>query len=172
MSLSNPAKVMLFDRMTDRSRKVIQLAAKAADELGHKYIGTEHLLIGIIREEGGVACHALTEILGVRADRVIEVVKSLLDLNIIDTDSQQDRPESDEEEKPTDWVEEKQYRIEFPNTNYILIVYPKTIIRLWDWYIVDRTTGKRVEQASKGRESVEVAKQDGLLKLNDLLRAS
>jgi ATP-dependent Clp protease ATP-binding subunit ClpC len=50
----------MFERFTDRSRRVVVLAQDEARELGHAYIGTEHLLLGLIREEGGVAAKALT----------------------------------------------------------------------------------------------------------------
>lgn len=40
--------------MTDRAKRVIALAQAYATELGHTYVGTEHLLIGILREGGGI----------------------------------------------------------------------------------------------------------------------
>ena len=39
----------MFDRFTDRARRVIILARKEADRFNHNYIGTEHLLLGLIR---------------------------------------------------------------------------------------------------------------------------
>ena len=65
----------MFDRFTERARKVIALAREEAGRLGHDYIGTEHLLLGLIREGGGVAA-AVLENLNVDLDRVrLEVEK-------------------------------------------------------------------------------------------------
>ena len=47
---------------TDRVRKVLQFAREEAARLGHEYVGTEHLLLGIIREGDGVAVAALTNL--------------------------------------------------------------------------------------------------------------
>jgi len=65
----------MFDRFTERARKVIALAREEAGRLGHDYIGTEHLLLGLIREGGGVAA-AVLENLNVDLERVrLEVEK-------------------------------------------------------------------------------------------------
>lgn len=44
---------------TDRARKVLCLARRNADALGHKHIGTEHLLLGLIEEGSGIAAYVL-----------------------------------------------------------------------------------------------------------------
>ncbi len=49
----------MFDRFTDRARRVIILARKEADRFNHNYIGTEHLLLGLIRLGQGVAVNVL-----------------------------------------------------------------------------------------------------------------
>lgn len=49
----------MYERFTDRSRKVMQLANQAALQLNHEYIGTEHILLGLIKEGAGVACCVL-----------------------------------------------------------------------------------------------------------------
>ena len=65
----------MFDRFTERARKVIALAREEAGRLGHDYIGTEHLLLGLIREGGGVAA-AVLENLNVDLERIrLEVEK-------------------------------------------------------------------------------------------------
>lgn len=51
-----------FDKFTERARKVIALAQDEARRLGHNYIGTEHLLLGLIREGDGVAAKVLKEL--------------------------------------------------------------------------------------------------------------
>ena len=50
----------MFERFTDRARRVIVLAQEEARALQHNYIGTEHLLLGLIREGEGIAAKALT----------------------------------------------------------------------------------------------------------------
>ena len=50
----------MFERFTDRARRVVVLAQDEARLLGHNYIGTEHVLLGLIREGDGVAAKALT----------------------------------------------------------------------------------------------------------------
>ena len=49
----------MFERFTDRARRVVVLAQEEARMLNHNYIGTEHLLLGLIHEGEGVAAKAL-----------------------------------------------------------------------------------------------------------------
>ena len=49
----------MVERFTDRAREVIRLAQEEARILKHSYIGTEHLLLGVLREEEGLAAHVL-----------------------------------------------------------------------------------------------------------------
>ena len=49
----------LFERFTDRARRVVVLAQEEARLLNHNYIGTEHILLGLIHEGEGVAAKAL-----------------------------------------------------------------------------------------------------------------
>jgi len=65
-----------MERLTQRARRVLSLAHHEAERLRHNYIGTEHLLLGLIREEGGVAARVLRE-LGLESDRVEEIVERL-----------------------------------------------------------------------------------------------
>ena len=58
-----------FDRFTDRAKRVLALAQDEAMRFNHNYIGTEHILVGLIREEEGVAARALRT-LGVELDKV------------------------------------------------------------------------------------------------------
>jgi ATP-dependent Clp protease ATP-binding subunit ClpA len=62
---------------TPRGKKVLELALDEASGLGHNYIGTEHLLLGLIREETGIAAHALQAV-HVRLDDVREEVLEVL----------------------------------------------------------------------------------------------
>jgi len=63
-------------RFTQRARRVLSLAHEEAERLHHNYIGTEHLLLGLIREEGGVAGRVLRE-LGLDPARIKEMVERL-----------------------------------------------------------------------------------------------
>lgn len=65
-----------MQRFTQRARRVLSLAHEEAERLHHNYIGTEHLLLGLIREEGGVAGRVLRE-LGLDPARVKEMVERL-----------------------------------------------------------------------------------------------
>jgi ATP-dependent Clp protease ATP-binding subunit ClpC len=65
-----------MERFTQRARRVLSLAHQEAERMRHSYIGTEHLLLGLIKEEGGVAGRVLRE-LGLEADRVQEIVERL-----------------------------------------------------------------------------------------------
>lgn len=65
-----------MERFTQRARRVLSLAHQEAERMRHNYIGTEHLLLGLIREEGGVAGRVLRE-LGLEPDRVQEIVERL-----------------------------------------------------------------------------------------------
>lgn len=68
-----PGKI---DRFNQRARRVLQLANDEAERLSHNYIGTEHLLLGIVKEENGIAGRVLRE-LGAKPDRVAEIVERM-----------------------------------------------------------------------------------------------
>ena len=73
-----PATVVSGDLpFTPKAKKVIELAIDEARSLGHNYIGTEHLLLGLIREGEGVASQVLMN-LGLELDKVREEVMNLL----------------------------------------------------------------------------------------------
>jgi ATP-dependent Clp protease ATP-binding subunit ClpC len=65
-----------MERFTQRARRVLSLAQEEAERLQHNYIGTEHLLLGLMREEGGVAGRVLRD-LGLEQSRVEELVERL-----------------------------------------------------------------------------------------------
>ncbi|HUZ51577.1 MAG TPA: Clp protease N-terminal domain-containing protein [Streptosporangiaceae bacterium] len=67
----------MFERFTDRARSVVVLAQEEARLLNHDYIGTEHLLLGLIRESEGIAAKALT-LLGIELDTVRENVEEIV----------------------------------------------------------------------------------------------
>jgi ATP-dependent Clp protease ATP-binding subunit ClpA len=67
----------MFERFTDRSRRVVVLAQEEARMLNHNYIGTEHLLLGLIHEGEGVAARAL-ESLGISLEAVRQQVEEII----------------------------------------------------------------------------------------------
>ena len=68
----------MFERFTDRARRVVVLAQEEARLLGHSYIGTEHLLLGLLSEGDGVGAQALA-VLGVKLQDVRAEVKQIID---------------------------------------------------------------------------------------------
>jgi ATP-dependent Clp protease ATP-binding subunit ClpC len=67
----------MFERFTDRARRVVVLAQEEARLLNHNYIGTEHLLLGLVHEGEGVAAQALTQ-LGVSLEAVRAEVTQII----------------------------------------------------------------------------------------------
>ena len=67
----------MFERFTDRARRVVVLAQEEARMLNHNYIGTEHLLLGLIHEGEGVAAKAL-ESLGITLEKVRDQVEEVI----------------------------------------------------------------------------------------------
>jgi hypothetical protein len=67
----------MFERFTDRARRVVVLAQEEARLLNHDYIGTEHILLGLIQEGDGVAARAL-ESLGISLDAVRARVEDII----------------------------------------------------------------------------------------------
>ncbi len=63
-----------FDKFTDRARKVLTLAQEEAQRLQHNYIGTEHLLLGLVREGEGVAVKVLNN-LGVELQQIRKAIE-------------------------------------------------------------------------------------------------
>ena len=61
----------MFERFTERARQVVVLAQEEARTLKHNYIGTEHILLGLLREEEGLAARVL-ESLDITVERVRE----------------------------------------------------------------------------------------------------
>ena len=61
-------------KFTPRAEEALRLSQEAAGELGHGYVGTEHLLLGLIREEEGLAHTVLTEA-GLTDDMIVEIIK-------------------------------------------------------------------------------------------------
>ena len=67
----------MFERFTDRARRVVVLAQEEARMLNHNYIGTEHILLGLIHEGEGVAAKAL-ESLNISLEAVRQQVEEII----------------------------------------------------------------------------------------------
>ena len=66
-----------FDKFTERARKVLTLAQEEAQRFNHNYIGTEHLLLGLVREGDGVAARVLSN-MGVQLPKVRSAVEFII----------------------------------------------------------------------------------------------
>ena len=66
-----------FDKFTERARKVLTLAQEEAQRFNHNYIGTEHLLLGLVREGDGVAARVLSN-MGVQLPKFARQLNSSL----------------------------------------------------------------------------------------------
>jgi len=72
----------VFEKFTDRARRVVVLAQEEARMLNHNYIGTEHILLGLIREGEGLAAKAL-ESLGISLEAVREKIEEIVGLGLL-----------------------------------------------------------------------------------------
>ncbi|MFC4765979.1 ATP-dependent Clp protease ATP-binding subunit [Effusibacillus consociatus] len=68
---------MMFGRFTERAQKVLALAQEEASRLGHSGVGTEHILLGLVREGEGIAAKALVS-LGLSSDKVQKEVEKII----------------------------------------------------------------------------------------------
>ena len=66
-----------FEKFTERARRVLSLAQNEAQQLNHNYMGTEHLLLGLLGEPDGVA-HKMLEYMGAQPDRVRASVMQII----------------------------------------------------------------------------------------------
>jgi ATP-dependent Clp protease ATP-binding subunit ClpC len=71
------AALSMFERFTDRARRVVVLAQEEARMLNHDYVGTEHILLGLVREGGGVAAQALAS-LGITEETARQQVEEVV----------------------------------------------------------------------------------------------
>lgn len=79
-ALKGPIDLYPFDRFTEKAKKVLTLAQHEAEKSHRSYIGTEHLLLGLLREDEGLAAKALAN-LGVELEKVRETIDSALGRN-------------------------------------------------------------------------------------------
>jgi ATP-dependent Clp protease ATP-binding subunit ClpA len=74
---ATPGKTGRFDKFSVRARRVMESAQQEAQRFQHSYIGTEHILLGLVRENKGIAAHVLLN-LGVERDKVRSAVESII----------------------------------------------------------------------------------------------
>jgi ATP-dependent Clp protease ATP-binding subunit ClpC len=77
LSRRNGRDIDRFDKFTERARKVLSLAQEEAQRLKHNYIGSEHLLLGLVREREGVAAKVLSN-LGVDLKEARNTVEAII----------------------------------------------------------------------------------------------
>ena len=66
-----------FSYFTQRANEVLNYAIKAAEDFGHNYIGSEHILLGLLKTDGGVAVNMLDE-KGVTAEDIENLIKEYI----------------------------------------------------------------------------------------------
>ena len=76
-----------FEKFSERARRVLSLAQEEAQRFNHNYIGTEHILLGLVRETDGVAAKVLTN-LGVELNKVRSAVEFIIGRNESSTSSE------------------------------------------------------------------------------------
>ncbi|NLD47627.1 MAG: hypothetical protein GX660_10575, partial [Clostridiaceae bacterium] len=67
----------MYGRFTEKAEKAINFSQETAMELGHNYVGTEHLLLGLIKEGSGVAARVLQS-QGVNEEKILKEVEELI----------------------------------------------------------------------------------------------
>jgi ATP-dependent Clp protease ATP-binding subunit ClpC len=67
----------MYERFTDRARKVMQLANQEAQRFNHEYIGTEHILLGLIKEKAEIATKVLID-LGIDPDEIRDEIEKII----------------------------------------------------------------------------------------------
>ena len=66
-----------FEKFSERARRVLSLAQEEAQRFNHSYIGTEHILLGLVRETDGVAARVLSN-MGVEMGKVTSAVEFII----------------------------------------------------------------------------------------------
>ncbi|HMA59937.1 MAG TPA: ATP-dependent Clp protease ATP-binding subunit [Halanaerobiales bacterium] len=68
----------MFGKFTERARRVIAMAESEAKKLNHNYVGTEHILLGLVKEKKGIAGKVLSEEANLKENQIIDVIKSII----------------------------------------------------------------------------------------------
>jgi ATP-dependent Clp protease ATP-binding subunit ClpC len=114
----------MYERFTDRARQCMQLATKHAHRCGHEYVGTEHMLLGIVDEGSGVGANVLKN-LGVDLRKVRQEVDRIIG-NGADSDDQSDQgrlPQTPRAKKAIEYAidEARQLGHNYVGTEHLLL---------------------------------------------------
>ncbi|MBN1230422.1 MAG: ATP-dependent Clp protease ATP-binding subunit [Anaerolineales bacterium] len=107
------------DKLTQRARLVLSIAQQQAKDMQHNYVGTEHLLLGLINEESGIAARVLKD-LGVEFDRVLKLIQQLSPQGAEKTEEEV-LSEGTKQVIEYAFVEAKQLGNQFVNTEHLLL---------------------------------------------------
>ena len=94
MAPRNPRPPFGKPTLTPRTKRVIELAVEEARQMGHPYIGTEHLLLGLVREDEGIAAEVLRS-LGASLDKVRQQTNKAILENQVQEKTDQEAREQD-----------------------------------------------------------------------------
>ncbi len=115
----------MMNRFTKKAQYALSLAEEAAKELGHSYIGTEHILIGLIREKTGVAARLL-ENYQVTEEKVIKLVEQLINpVQSVATEEIGGYSPTAAKALNNSYVEAKRFKSRLIGTEHILIAILK-----------------------------------------------
>jgi len=116
-----PEEVVMHERFTDRARKVMQLADQEAQRFNHEYIGTEHVLLGLVKEGEGVAANVLKN-LDVDLRKVRREVEMIVQAGP-DPVSSGERPRTPRAKKVLEWAaqEARAPGHEYVGTEHLLL---------------------------------------------------
>jgi len=123
---------------TSRVKKVIEISFEEAQRMGHNYVGTEHLLLGLLIEGEGIAAHVLED-LGVS----LEVARREIERLLVSTEPEEPRPD----------------RRAYQLGERVLVHDPEPPYRLWEGRVT-KVEGLQLEIAVPGRPTGELVKPD------------
>ena len=135
---------------TSRVKKVIEIAFEEARRMGHNYVGTEHMLLGLLIEGEGIAAHVLED-LGVSLEGARQEIERLL----ISTGGEEPTRERREAEEPR--RERRGYHV----GERVLVHDPEPPYRIWEGRVVTSAEGQEPEIAVPGRALGELVKAAG-----------
>jgi ATP-dependent Clp protease ATP-binding subunit ClpA len=130
---------------TSRVKKVIEISFEEARRMGHNYVGTEHVLLGLLIEREGIAAHVLED-LGVSLEAARREIERLLNDSSAETEAEPTR-------------ERRAYHV----GERVLVHDPEPPYRLWEGRIVTSAEGQEPEIAVPGRAAGELVKAAGQL---------
>lgn len=105
----------MYERFTDRARKVMQLANREAQLLNHDYIGTEHILLGLIAETTGGTSATILKRMGIGTQKIVEAINNIV-ISGPEMTNAGTRPQTPNGKKVIDYAAEEALKL---NHNYI-----------------------------------------------------